>query len=88
MEYIKLTKAEMLPNFVLRLVFNENQVRYFYLREKGTTKTIEFWLLGVTTGWMGHELVIDESGETLTINGKTSYSAHDLYEQSLEHLKF
>ncbi|MDR0300354.1 MAG: hypothetical protein LBI13_09830 [Streptococcaceae bacterium] len=81
-----LMKAEMLPNFIVRVAFDNKEIRYFYLKKKGEVKNIEYWLSGLTNSWIGHELIIEEGGVGLIIDGKVHYTSDELYNKSFEHM--
>lgn len=83
MEVLK--KAEMLPNFIVRLVFDNKEVRYYNLK-KGETSNVEYWLSGWTISWIGHQFVIEDEGTTLKIDDKFYYKSDELYLNSKEHL--
>lgn len=88
----KLVKAEMLPNFRLRLEFDNGENRYmttqlqkdFVSQYKKTLKWVVGFTLIPSTSWMRDDMMIDEEG-ALRI-GNQVYTSQELYEQSHHHI--
>lgn len=89
----KLIKAEMLPNFRLRLEFDNGENRYMATQLQKDfvdkyRKTLT-WVVGVTlipsAAWMRDDIRIDDDGN-LTV-GEQTFTSQEVYEQSHHHIQ-
>jgi prefoldin subunit 5 len=88
--YPKLVKAEMLSTQVLRLEFDNDEIRYVTTKLRQTIIDKKHKLTGLLAvgnmSWLGNEIEISAEGE-LTINGKEHYSSEELYRESTDSYK-
>ncbi|MDR1606719.1 MAG: hypothetical protein LBS41_06375 [Streptococcaceae bacterium] len=94
--YPKVVSAEMLPNNIIFLRFEDDRERYLpshyntqYVNawaaksaEKGTRRVVA---AAPTLTWVGNEFKIEADG-TLVMNDKDRYSPEELWEASVVHL--